>query len=141
MPPPSIPPKPPPPPSIIRLIIGPMVCISMAKRRLPIFAFIISSIGAIWVIMSPPPAPPSPANWALAGIVVSVNSSSSAAAWHTTLSAPVMALLPEAPAPRKRRHPDAIAPRLGSSRARFREKDHVPAQRVTRHFSPAPSAW
>ena len=77
-----------------------MVCISIAKRRLPIFAFIISSIVAIWVIMSPPPAPPIPANWALAGIVVSVNSSSSVAAWHTTLSAPVMGLLPEAPAPR-----------------------------------------
>jgi hypothetical protein len=35
----------------------------MPKRRLPIFAFIISSIGAICVIMSsPPPPPPKPAN-------------------------------------------------------------------------------
>ena len=81
----------------MRLIIGPMVCIIMAKRRLPIFAFIISSIGAIWVIMSsPPPPPPKPANWAFAGIVVSVNSSSSVAAWQTTLSAPVMVLTPRA---------------------------------------------
>ena len=71
-----MPPMPPPLPSIMPLIIGPMVCIIMAKRRLPIFAFIISSIGAIWVIMSsPPPPPPKPANWAFAGIVVSVNSS------------------------------------------------------------------
>jgi hypothetical protein len=63
----------------MRLIIGPMVCIIVAKRRLPIFAFIISSIGAIWVIMSPPPPPP-PANCAFAGIEVRVNSKSSAAA-------------------------------------------------------------
>ena len=68
-----------------------MVCIIMPKRRLPIFAFIISSIGAIWVIMSPPPGPP---NWALAGPVVRVNSKSSVAAWHTTLSAPVMVFAP-----------------------------------------------
>ena len=47
-----MPPRPPPPFSIMWLIIGPMVCIIMPKRRLPIFAFIISSIGAIWVIMS-----------------------------------------------------------------------------------------
>ncbi len=93
-PPPCRPPPPPmPPPSIMWPIIGPMVCIIMAKRRLPIFAFIISSIGAICVIMSSPlpPPPPKPANWAFAGIVVSVNSSRSVAAWHTTLSAPVMA--------------------------------------------------
>ncbi len=67
-----MPPSPPPPFSIMRLIIGPMVCISMAKRRLPIFAFIISSIGAIWVIMSSPPAPPpppKPANCAFAGVL------------------------------------------------------------------------
>jgi len=39
------------------------------------------------------PPPPKPANWAFAGIVVSVNSSRRVAAWHTTLSAPVMAKL------------------------------------------------
>ena len=43
--------------SVMRLIIGPMVCIIAAKRRLPIFAFIISSIGAICVIISWPPPP------------------------------------------------------------------------------------
>ncbi len=77
----------------MRLIIGPMVCISMAKRRLPIFAFIISSIGAIWVIMSSPPAPPppKPANCAFAGVLAKENSSSTAAAWQITLSAPFMA--------------------------------------------------
>ena len=65
----------------MRPIIGPMVCIIMPKRRLPIFAFIISSIGAICVIMSsPPPPPPKPANCALAGIDVRVNSKSSVAA-------------------------------------------------------------
>ena len=75
----------------MRLIIGPMVCIIMAKRRLPIFAFIISSIGAIWVIMSSPPAPPPPRNCAFAGELATENSSSTAAAWQITLSAPLMA--------------------------------------------------
>jgi hypothetical protein len=84
---PPPPPNPPPPFSIIRLIIGPMVCINAPKRRLPILAFIISSIGAIWVIMSPPPPPlpPTPPNWAFAGKVVTVNSSSSVAIWHASL--------------------------------------------------------
>ncbi|UCF54617.1 MAG: hypothetical protein JSV48_10440 [Bradyrhizobium sp.] len=86
-----MPPIPPPPFSIMRLIIGPMVCIMMAKRRLPIFAFIISSIGAIWVIMSSPPAPPPPRNCALAGVLATDNNSSTAAAWQITLSAPLMA--------------------------------------------------
>ena len=63
----------------MRLIIGPMVCIIMAKRRLPIFAFIISSIGAICVIMSWPPPAAEPANCAFAGIEVRVNSKSSVA--------------------------------------------------------------
>src|SRR6267154_3266394 len=90
-PPPSIPPKPPPPFCIIRLIIGPMVCIIMPNRRLPILAFIMLSIGAIWVIMSSPPPPPP--NWALAGTVERVNSSSSVAAQHASLSARVMVLL------------------------------------------------
>ena len=67
-----------------------MVCISIAKRRLPIFAFIISSIGAIWVIMSSPPAPPPPRNCAFAGTLEIENSSSTAAAWQITLSAPLM---------------------------------------------------
>ena len=70
-----------------------MVCIIMAKRRLPIFAFIISRIGAICVIISPPPPPLRPCNWAFTGTDVSVNSNSSVAAWHTTLSAPVMVSL------------------------------------------------
>jgi hypothetical protein len=37
----------------------------------------------------------------LAGAAVSVNSKSSVAAWHTTLSAPVMGLLLACVAPRK----------------------------------------
>jgi hypothetical protein len=70
-----------------------MVCITMAKRRLPIFAFIISSIGAIWV-MSPSPPSPKPVNWAFAGAEVRVSeNTSSVAAWHTILLAPVMVLL------------------------------------------------
>ncbi|MGY3353849.1 hypothetical protein ACVWZK_000512 [Bradyrhizobium sp. GM0.4] len=91
MPPPPIMPRPPPPFSIMRLIIGPMVCIIMPKRRLPILAFIISSIGAIWVIMSSPPAPPPPKNCAFAGALEIENISSTAAAWQITLSAPLMA--------------------------------------------------
>jgi hypothetical protein len=82
-----------------------MVCIIMAKRRLPIFAFIISSIGAIWVIMSSPPPPPP--NWAFAGADVSVNNTNSVAAWQITLSAPFMVLLLTCAAPRKRCQPDA----------------------------------
>src|SRR5437773_1680301 len=126
-PPPIMPPKPlPPPPSIMRLIIGPMVCIIMAKRRLPIFAFIMSSIGAIWVIMSsPPPPPPKPANWALAGIVVSVNSSKSMAAWHTTLSAPVMVKLLVRRAARGSGAVRTHGARLGAGRRPICEKDHT----------------
>src|ERR1700722_398193 len=132
-PPPIIPPRPPPPPpSIMPLIIGPMVCIIMAKRRLPILAFIISSIGAIWVIISPPPPPPPPprpANWALAGAVVSVNSKSSVAAWHTTLSAPVMDLLlacaSSAGGGANRTH----VSRLAAGGGAFCEKDHIGALR------------
>src|ERR1035438_7073647 len=128
-PPPIIPPKPPPPPpSIMPLIIGPMVCIIMAKRRLPILAFIISSIGAIWVIMSPPPPPPppKPANWAFAGALVRVNSSSTVAAWQMTLSAPFIvsssrAQLRESGA--NRTHPK----RLGIAAYGFCEKDHIGA--------------
>src|SRR4029450_11174060 len=131
--PPPMPPKPPPPimppmppPSIMRLIIGPMVCIIMAKRRLPIFAFIISSIGAIWVIMSsPPPAPPKPANWAFAGIVVSVNSSKSVAALHTTLSAPVMAKLLVRRAARGSGAVRTHGARLGAGAHAICEKDHT----------------
>src|SRR5262249_33411281 len=134
-PPPPMPPKPPPPimppippipppPSIMRLIIGPMVCIIMAKRRLPIFAFIISSIGAIWVIMSPPPPPPKPANWAFAGIVVSVNSSKSVAAWHTTLSALVMAKLLVRRAARGSGAVRTHGARLGAGAHAICEKDH-----------------
>src|SRR5262245_19509263 len=125
-PPPPIMPPMPPPPSIMRLIIGPMVCIIMAKRRLPIFAFIISSIGAIWVIMSSPPPPlPKPANWAFAGIVVSVNSSSSAAAWHTTLSAPVMAKLLVRRAARRSGAVRTHGARLEAGEGAFCEKDHT----------------
>ncbi len=104
-----------------------MVCIIMAKRRLPIFAFIISSIGAICVIMSsppPPPPPPKPPNWAFAGIDVSVNNSSSVAAWHTTLSAPVMAKLHV----RRAAEGGAVGThgaRLGKGRQLFCEKNHT----------------
>jgi hypothetical protein len=80
----------------------------LPKRRLPIFAFIISSIGAIWVIMSPsPPPPPKPPNWAFAGADVRVNSSSTVAAWQTTLSAPVMVSLLACVAPQEAAQPDA----------------------------------
>src|ERR1700722_16984341 len=130
---PIMPPRPPPPPpSIMPLIIGPMVCIIMAKRRLPILAFIISSIGAIWVIISPPPPPPPPrpASWALAGAVVSVNSKSSVAAWHTTLSAPVMDLLlacaSSAGGGANRTH----VSRLTAGGGAFCEKDHIGALRA-----------
>src|SRR5215470_15638512 len=129
--PPPMPPKPPPPimppmppPSIMRLIIGPMVCIIMAKRRLPIFGFIISSIGAIWVIMSSPPPPPKPTNCAFAGIVVSVNSSKSVAAWHTTLSAPVMAKLLVRRAARGSGAVRTHGARLGAGAHAICEKDH-----------------
>jgi hypothetical protein len=68
----------------------------MPNRRGPILAFIISSIGVNAVIMPPP-------NCGRAGRLVTENSSSTAAAWHTTLSAPVMALLLACAAPRARR--------------------------------------
>ena len=71
------PPRPPPPPSIMFDIIGPMVCIIIANRFLPILAFIISSIGAIWVIMSW--SPPPPPNCAFAGAAVATASNSASA--------------------------------------------------------------
>src|ERR1700682_3736889 len=131
-PPPSMPPKPPPPPSIIWLIIGPMVCINMPKRRLPILAFIISSIGAIWVIMSPPPPPPKPPNWALAGADVRVNSSSTVAAWQTTLSAPVMVFAPRVRSSAVSGANRTHAARLETDGSAFCEKDHVGAGALRR---------
>ena len=82
------------------LIIGPIVCIIMAKRRLPIFAFIISSIGAIWAIMSPP-VPPSGANCALAGAGAIEIARNSAAVRHALPRAPIMVLSSSCAAPRK----------------------------------------
>src|SRR6185312_16300894 len=118
----------------MRLIIGPMVCINIAKRRLPIFAFIISSIGAICVIMSsPPPPPPRPANCAFAGIDVSVNNSSSVAAWQTTLSAPVMVLFLMRRRPRTRRHWDAWGEARNGRRADLCERSRCLASQRFLH--------
>src|SRR5258708_3204828 len=135
---PNPPPVPPPPFSIIPLLLGPMVCIIMPKRRLPILAFIISSMGANWVIMSPPP-PPKPPNWAFAGAVVRVNNTSSAGclAHHLVSSGHV-------PAPRVRRSAGRGAngthpARSAADRIEFCEKDHVArAARVAR--GPPPSS-